>query len=108
MLSQKDINEIENEVNARKADIEERAIENYKANHVIKRFSPEENSEDKPKSKPGGNNMPEHGFKSAGDYFKSVISAAVPGGYESDQLRNWAKKTAGYMEEGDLSQGGLN
>ena len=49
------------------------------------------------------------GFKSAGHFFADVIRADSPGGRESETLRSWndaVKKTAGYMEEGDLAQGG--
>lgn len=45
-------------------------------------------------------------FKSLGHFAKDVIRASVPGGYQSPELRSWATKTAGHMEEGDLSQGG--
>ncbi len=48
------------------------------------------------------------GFKSAGHFWKEVMSAGKAG-YHSEVLDNWNKavqKTAGYMEEGDLAQGG--
>jgi HK97 family phage major capsid protein len=41
-------------------------------------------------------------------FFKDVINASIPGGMESDSLRSWVKKTSGYMEGGDLSQGGYS
>ncbi len=47
------------------------------------------------------------GFKSAGHFYNDVIKAEKQG--ESETLRKWSdviNKTAGYMEEGDLSQGG--
>lgn len=55
----------------------------------------------------GGGSTPSHNFKSMGDFFKSVVLADAPGGYLTDELRDYQKKTAGYMEEGDLSQGGF-
>ena len=47
------------------------------------------------------------GFKSVGHFYNDVIKAAREGG-ESETLRKWdaVAKTTGYMEEGDLSQGG--
>ena len=47
------------------------------------------------------------GFKSAGHFYNDVIKAEKQG--KSETLRQWeiaVSKTAGYMEEGDLSQGG--
>jgi len=49
---------------------------------------------------------PKGGFKSMGHFFREVINADAPEGERSETMRNWTKKTAGYMEEGDLSQGG--
>jgi len=51
-------------------------------------------------------NEPEHGFKSMGNFLHDLVKADTPGGYQTDTLRDWATKTAGEMEEGDLSQGG--
>jgi len=55
---------------------------------------------------PGLPKEPEHEFKNMGEFFSDVIKADSPGGFQSERLREWATKTAGYMEEGDLSQGG--
>ena len=56
-----------------------------------------------PDSKPDAD--PKGGFKSFGHFFRDVINAESPG-ERCETLRNWTTKTAGYMEEGDLSQGG--
>ena len=52
---------------------------------------------------------PMGGFKRAGHFYSDVIKACVPGGRESETLKSWndsVRKTAGYMEEGDMAQGG--
>lgn len=49
---------------------------------------------------------PKGGFKNMGHFFREVINADAPGGERTETLRTWMSKTAGYMEEGDLSQGG--
>ncbi len=49
------------------------------------------------------------GFKSMGHFFTDLIRCEGPDGETSEALKNYSnalKKTAGYMEEGDLSQGG--
>jgi HK97 family phage major capsid protein len=109
MLSQSQIEAVEAEVNARRADIEAQAVSEFKAKQINKRFSPAE-SEDKSKSKTGGNYFMSkelsHEFEGFSDFLQSVIKVAQPGGFESDPLRNWSKKTAGYLEEGSNSAGG--
>jgi HK97 family phage major capsid protein len=72
---------------------------------VPKRFSPIEVGEG-----PEGKilNDKKGGFKSFGHYLNDVIKAGTDK-YVPPTLRAWddaVKKTAGYMEEGDLSQGG--
>jgi len=53
---------------------------------------------------------PKGGFKNMGHFFRDLIKEGQPGGAQSETLRTWnsaVEKTAGYMEEGDLSQGGF-
>lgn len=46
-------------------------------------------------------------YSSTTKFLRDVMMASVPGGMESDELRSYVKKTtSGFMEEGDLSQGG--
>lgn len=52
---------------------------------------------------------PKGGFKSFGHFAMSLIQAdPKSGGQVAPELKNWlaVSKTAGYMEEGDLAQGG--
>jgi len=52
---------------------------------------------------------PKGGFKNMAHFFTDLIRCEGPNGETSEALRNYSnalKKTAGYMEEGDLSQGG--
>ncbi len=49
------------------------------------------------------------GFKSMGHFFTDLIRCEGPDGETSEALKGYSnalRKTAGYMEEGDLSQGG--
>jgi len=89
-------------------EIVDRRVEQKLSKQIPKRFTPYEG--DKPNSQKEldyfMNKEPKHEFESMGEFFQSVIKVAMPGGYESDTLRNWTKKTAGYMELGQDSQGG--
>jgi len=52
---------------------------------------------------------PKGGFKSMGHFFTDLIRAEGPGNAPPQTLKDYdraLRKTAGYMEEGDLSQGG--
>jgi len=52
---------------------------------------------------------PKGGFKNMGHFFTDLIRCEGPDGETSETLKNYGsalRKTAGYMEEGDLSQGG--
>lgn len=51
---------------------------------------------------------PKGGFKSLGHFAMALIQDARPGGETTEELKAWKSvcKTAGYMEEGDLAQGG--
>ena len=77
------------------------ATEKYKAKQdkqLVNRFTP-------------GYDAPHRGpleteYGPASKFFKDVARVGADGGHETDELRNWSKKTAGYMEAGDLSQGG--
>ncbi len=57
-------------------------------------------------------NDPLGGFKSGGHFYRDVVRAGVKASNTSDELSRWdnavktVEKTAGYMEEGDLAQGG--
>ncbi len=53
----------------------------------------------------GDREDPKGGFKNMNHFFTDVIQAESAGG-ATQTLRDYSKKTAGYMEEGDLSQGG--
>lgn len=46
------------------------------------------------------------GFKSLAHFARDIARASVPGGGVSKELAAWSAKTAGFMEEGDDSQGG--
>lgn len=53
---------------------------------------------------------PKGGFKNLGHFFRDLIREGRPGGEVTETLKTWNEavvKTAGYMEEGDLSQGGF-
>ncbi len=68
-------------------------------NDVIVDKSPEDKLLEDPKS----------GFKSMAHFFTDLIRAGRPDGEASETLKSYSgalRKTAGYMEEGDLSQGG--
>lgn len=50
------------------------------------------------------------GYRNFGEFCRDLIEEARPGGHRSEKLGTYAKamkRTAGYMEEGDLSQGGF-
>lgn len=49
---------------------------------------------------------PAHGYKTFGEFATDVIKAGSPDSFQSDKLRGWQNKTAGYMETGNQSQGG--
>lgn len=51
---------------------------------------------------------PRGGFKDMGHFFTDLIKVEQPDGEPTESLKKWGAhvKTAGYMEEGDLSQGG--
>ena len=72
----------------------------FQGKSIVRRFTPGHDPED------GDEFMGENEYGTAAKFFKDVIQAGRDGGHQSDDLRNWAKKTAGYMEEGDLSMGG--
>jgi HK97 family phage major capsid protein len=93
------------------AEAATKAVEEFKAKQdkeIVKRFTPGSddikvvgNPEDALLASKFG------GFKNAGHFYNDVIKAEKGG--KSETLRNWenaVSKTAGYMEEGDLSQGG--
>jgi len=46
------------------------------------------------------------GFKSLAHFARDIARASVPGSGVSTELAAWSAKTAGFMEEGDDSQGG--
>ena len=82
-----------------------KAVEAYKATQITRRLvNKGYDAEDKLKERYFVNKDSE--YSSTIKFFRDVMMASVPGGMESDELRSYVKKTSGFMEEGDLSQGG--
>lgn len=109
MLEQKDLEQIATVA----ADAANKAVDKA-LNEPIRKFTPSMGEE---KGVITGMVAPEDklieskygGFKSMGHFFTDIVKADIPGGHKTEELKNWqdaVKKTAGYMEEGDLAQGG--
>lgn len=99
MLTEQQKTELDADIKA----LVDKQVEDRLAKEIVKRFSPIEitaNPEDTLKADKLG------GFKSGSHFYNDVIKAGS--GEISETLRKWdaVAKTTGYMEEGDLSQGG--
>ncbi len=110
MLSEEQKKELDKDIQSLVDERVQKQVEERLSKEIIKRFSPGEETvkvvmspEDKILADKFG------GFKSAGHFYNDVIKAAKKGSGESDTLKAWDRavtKTTGYMEEGDLAQGG--
>lgn len=82
--------------------------EGVRAKQINRKFTPGIDAGDKPI---GGKNLvnkeiEELEYSSFKNFLRDVRNAGSDGSYQSDELRNYSKKAAGLMEEGDLAQGG--
>ena len=108
MLTEEQKKELDKDISAIVDERVQKQVEERLSKEIIKRFSPGEAAVKvvmTPEEKIVTDKL--GGFKSAGHFYSDVIKAEKVG--ESETLRNWSNavhKTAGYMEEGDLSQGG--
>ncbi len=82
-----------------------------KSKEIPKRFSPAEDTKVEIVNNPEDKLMADKrgGFKSFGHFLRDVYKVETDKGSPPETLRRWSdacKKTAGYMEESDLAQGG--
>jgi len=81
-------------------------------NQVERKFTTGDNPDQKDTKWTGGDPAllqdPAGGFKDTAHFFRDIVMERGEYSHASAELQEWSKvcKTAGYMEEGDLSQGG--